>query len=203
MFEAFEVHPGSGGESIEFGREPHWTQIRWLHEPTARVRALWSTCIHARTLVEWTSLARDSLLYWVYPVGWNYRETGLGNGFFKILRVFLLFPLDFILQYCIGSFEGNRWNQSCTCRACNRWQEWWIQSWIWDSTTRQWRLWPRSPVTVALPLTATDALCRCIRTLSLALRSTTSRSTWRRAKEKRGVKQENGLEGSEHSCFFF
>ena len=24
-----------------------------------------------------------------------------------------------------------------------------------------------------------------------------------RAKEKRGVKQENGLEGSEHSCFFF
>ena len=24
----FEVHPGSGGESIEFGREPHWTQIR-------------------------------------------------------------------------------------------------------------------------------------------------------------------------------
>ena len=29
MFEAFdEFDPGSGGESIEFGREPHWTQIR-------------------------------------------------------------------------------------------------------------------------------------------------------------------------------
>ena len=57
-------------------------------------------------------------------------------------------------------------------------QEWWTQFWTWDWTTSRWRLWQRSQATVALPLTATDALSRCILTLSSALRSTTLRSIW-------------------------
>ena len=36
------------GESLEIGREPHRPRLWWFHQSTAGVRALGSTCVHAR-----------------------------------------------------------------------------------------------------------------------------------------------------------
>ena len=59
-----------------------------------------------------------------------------------------------------------------------RWQEWWTLCWTWVWTTKRSKHWQRCLATGALPLTAIGALSRCIRMLSSALNTTTSKSTW-------------------------
>ena len=175
FFESFDMTSAifsrfwaEGGEGLEFGRESHWTQIWWLRQSTSGVGAFWSTRIHARRVRG--------------EKGWTRNKTDKRREGSKVLEskkpVWLAISTtgSRLENHTLSAFSGMLFALS---------KEWWTQFWTWDWTMSRWRLWQRSQATVALPLTATDALSRCILTLSSALRSTTLRSIW--SERKRSV----------------
>ena len=93
-----------------FRSRKHWIWSRAALDANSETPPThcWFPCalehVHPCQDTDWSFL-QGILLYWVYPVGWNDRETG--NGFFMILQdssCFSSISFDFILQYCIGLF---------------------------------------------------------------------------------------------------